>query len=229
MLTRSLAQIRGRVRVETSFEGSNEFIDDTDLNDMIIESLESLIDDVADQPNAFAYFGSSVTLTGTSPLALPADFYQLWGLYRPDRDSDRLEPLNFHNRQYVEEVEGTLTFTLEYLRSFDRTSFDADSETFTGPPGWDRFVIHDVAAQILNISEQENARSRDRRDAAQQRIVQLCSNVDRYRVVNIGSGLDWTDGATSLDFARVVAYVEDYRYRLEADNTVRIFSGTVGT
>ena len=215
-LTRTLAELRAGVRSKAHFEGTDEFVDDSYIDDLINEQLSEFFDWMTSLPGAEGFLQKRTTLTGSGPsLSLPSDFGQVQRLLFTDQNTRPVERINEQEEPYAQDLTGTLTYRLDYIPCAPQLSGDSDSVTL--PFGsWERFVEYSVAARLLEEAEEDPGTALRRAESAKEAFMRNCTRLVRTQPKFLKK---------SRFAHRNQAYLvgttqnHDTRYRLEGDTS----------
>lgn len=185
----TLGDLISQARVSAGLEGADTVVADTALYAEAADLLEELIDDIVDASQAFEHFGKIATLTGANPLTLPADFYQLKDVFLGDSSlgAVRIAPLEPGQNSFARLADGSQSVTVEYIPTFDRTTFDAAGESYSGPPGWDAFVTNGLVAYLLDVQDLDSSAWMRRMAGAKARVTRAANRRVRDRVYRVAS------------------------------------------
>lgn len=215
MLSRTKQQLREGVRRRARIPGVDSYCDDDDIDEYVLDSLESLIADSYRHPEVFQLLGKRFSISGSGPtFSLPADFYGEYMLLHQGQNAlpvPRLEPQDI---PYAIDVTGQVDLTLLYIPLLDRSTFSSNNSAFEYLSGWNVYVECDVAAQILEEMEEDSSALRAQQSGALERVMMNARRMSRPVYVRDARGIYGRRHFHNT--------LRTWKYSIEGTNTDRI-------
>lgn len=209
MATVSLSTLRTRIKQRTDNEHTgSEFVTDEELTGLINASYADLYGELVVSGLHTAESVYTITATGATSYALPADFYSLLGVFRSE--NGRKFRLGRHSVRHrvgtaatgngssyrvvgstVELSPTPSSGTYEVLYIPQPAQLAAADDTLDGMLGWEEYVVVDVAIKVLDKGEDDSQHLRMERERILSRIQQQAAAVEAtesWTVENVRAG-----------------------------------------
>lgn len=208
--TTTLATIRRRARELADMEdtGSDNYVDDTELNGMINASLGLWHSMVATAVPERYEAEDDITATGAASYNLPADYYKTLAVEYVESDGDRrdLRRVSFRERNRFERSTSSTALgyrivgsTIVLIPAPDSGSYkhvyvthadvlSADGDTVDGVNGWEEWITFDVAIKLMLKEESDASHLIYERNRLTQEIQQAAADRnagESRRVINV--------------------------------------------
>lgn len=222
--TTTLAQLRDRVLDKCDMTGSS-FPVDARVNEYINDALSELHGQiVAADEDYFLSTQAIAVVAGTETYALPSDYYKTRKVWF--ETGGRRYPVR---RFTVEEVGGMKTSPLSsgsinhwYIPEVTELSGDSDEVGMNMPKGWENYVVHHAAVQLLGREESDASLWMAERDRKLRLIINAIEPRDMGEADQIGDVYDrW--GTHQKQYIQE----RNYRYRIMGGN-MHIVQAVVG-
>jgi hypothetical protein len=199
MPTRTLAQLRDEVRQRANMENADNFITDAEIDRYVNQSICAWRDMLVENRGQDFFTGSTtLTLTGASMYALPADYYQILnvsyvagGVFTTLTPYNRGDgatyanaggtvPLRYrvaNNQLFVlpSSAQGSLLVTYVPLA----TTLTLDSDTIEVFNGWEEWIVLDAAMKALEKEATDTTQLFMRREVTERRLMAQAQFNDR--------------------------------------------------
>jgi hypothetical protein len=199
MPTRTLAQLRDEVRQRANMEHADNFITDAEIDRYVNQSVCAWRDMLVENRGQDFFTGSAtLTLTGASMYALPADYYQMLnvsyvagGVFTTLTPYNRGDgatyanaggtvPLRYrvaNNQLFVlpSSAQGSLLVTYVPLA----TTLTLDSDTIEVFNGWEEWIVLDAAMKALEKEATDTTQLFMRREVTERRLMAQAQFNDR--------------------------------------------------
>ena len=194
----TLAELRERAYAAADMAtlGRTQYIPPAEANSLVNESVADLYDVLVSRAEDYFVRSASLEPLGDGETwRVPADLYKLRGVYV---DGRALEPFTEAQREVVPSVgrpsyalvgEGlcilpagvTQAVTLRYVPQAPQLRNEGDTLSLAFAPGWDAYVVYDVAAKMRTKAKQDASALQARADRAQARILAMAAQRDSGR------------------------------------------------
>ena len=199
MPTRTLAQLRDEVRQRANMENADNFITDAEIDRYVNQSICAWRDMLVENRGQDFFTGSTtITLTGVSMYALPADYYQILNVsYVENGVFTTLTPYNrgdgatyanaggtvplryrvANNNLFVlpASAQGSLLVTYVPLA----TTLTLDTDTLEVFNGWEEWIVLDAAMKALEKEATDTSQLFMRREVTERRLMAQAQFNDR--------------------------------------------------
>lgn len=216
----TLAELRGRaLRAADMQRQSTQGYAVTDLPDLINESVAALYDLLVMAWEDYFLVSATVTVPPRSAptVTLPTDFYKMRSVVAgPASSPTLLGPIDEAQRasaildqsvcgyqitgqQLLLLTNGDATATLRYVPQCPYLVADSDALDLAIVPGWEAYIVCDVAAALCAKADRNTALLEARRDRVRQRIQELSLRRDAGRPHQMGSAYTPSVMATCVE------------------------------
>lgn len=199
MPTRTLLQLRDEVRQRANMENADNFITDAEIDRYVNQSICAWRDMLVENRGQDFFTGSTtITLTGVSMYALPADYYQILNVsYVENGVFTTLTPYNrgdgatyanaggtvplryrvANNNLFVlpATAQGSLLVTYVPLA----TTLTLDTDTLEVFNGWEEWIVLDAAMKALEKEATDTSQLFMRREITERRLMAQAQFNDR--------------------------------------------------
>ena len=199
MPTRTLAQLRDEVRQRANMENADNFITDAEIDRYVNQSICAWRDMLVENRGQDFFTGTTtLTLTGATMYALPADFYQILNVsYVENGVFTTLTPYNrgdgatyanaggtvplryrvANNNLFVlpASAQGVLLVTYVPLA----TTLTLDTDTLEVFNGWEEWIVLDAAMKALEKESTDTSQLFMRREITERRLMAQAQFNDR--------------------------------------------------
>ena len=199
MPTRTLAQLRDEVRQRANMEHADNFITDAEIDRYVNQSICAWRDMLVENRGQDFFTGSTtITLTGASMYALPADYYQILNVsYVENGVFTTLTPYNrgdgatyanaggtvplryrvANNQLFVlpSSAQGSLLVTYVPLA----TTLTLDTDVLEVFNGWEEWIVLDAAMKALEKEATDTGQLFMRREITERRLMAQAQFNDR--------------------------------------------------
>ena len=199
MPTRTLAQLRDEVRQRANMENADNFITDAEIDRYVNQSICAWRDMLVENRGQDFFTGSTtLTLTGASMYAMPADFYQVLnvsyvagGVFTTLTPYNRGDgatyanaggtvPLRYrvaNNQLFVLPASAQGSLLVSYVPLATTLTLDSDAiEVFNG---WEEWIVLDAAMKALEKEATDTTQLFMRRETTERRLMAQAQFGDR--------------------------------------------------